>query len=58
MAGAEVTPENLGDAMAQAIGIEIATIPVYLYTYYSIDRTPATLSSPARTLSAAGSCRS
>jgi hypothetical protein len=40
MAGAEVTPENLGEAMAQAIGIEIATIPVYLYTYYSIDRTP------------------
>lgn len=36
----EVTPANFSDAMAQAIGIEIATIPVYLYGYYSIIRTP------------------
>lgn len=39
-ADAEVTPENLGEALQQAIGIEIATIPVYLYTYYSINRVP------------------
>lgn len=37
---AEVTPKNLGDAIQQAIEIEIATIPVYLYTYYSINRVP------------------
>jgi hypothetical protein len=37
---AEVTPENLGEAIQQAIEIEIATIPVYLYTYYSINRSP------------------
>ena len=37
---AEVTPENLGEAIQQAIEIEIATIPVYLYTYYSINRVP------------------
>ena len=37
---AEVTPENLGDALQQAIEIEIATIPVYLYTYYSLNRVP------------------
>lgn len=36
----EVTPANLGDAIQQAIEIEIATIPVYLYTYYSINRSP------------------
>ncbi|ADZ91344.1 ferritin-like domain-containing protein [Marinomonas mediterranea] len=36
----EVTPENFSDAMQQAIEIEIATIPVYLFTYYSINRTP------------------
>lgn len=41
MADAEVTPENLGEALDQAIGIEIATIPVYLYTYYSINRVPS-----------------
>lgn len=35
-----ITKENYADAMAQAIGIEIATIPVYLYTYYSINRVP------------------
>jgi hypothetical protein len=39
-AEAEVTPENLGDAIQQAIEIEIATIPVYLYTYYSLNRVP------------------
>jgi len=36
----EVTPENFSEAMQQAIEIEIATIPVYLFTYYSINRTP------------------
>ena len=36
----KVTPENLGDAIQQAIEIEIATIPVYLYTYYSVNRVP------------------
>lgn len=39
-AQSEVTPENLGEAIQQAIEIEIATIPVYLYTYYSINRSP------------------
>ncbi|HEX9962718.1 MAG TPA: ferritin-like protein [Pyrinomonadaceae bacterium] len=39
-ADAEVTPENLGEAIQQAIEIEIATIPVYLYTYYSLNRSP------------------
>ncbi|HLL99826.1 MAG TPA: ferritin-like protein [Pyrinomonadaceae bacterium] len=39
-AEAEVTPENLGAAIQQAIEIEIATIPVYLYTYYSLNRVP------------------
>jgi hypothetical protein len=39
-ADAEVTPDNLGEAIQQAIEIEIATIPVYLYTYYSINRVP------------------
>lgn len=38
--GAEVTPANLGEAIQQAIEIEIATIPVYLYTYYSLNRVP------------------
>jgi hypothetical protein len=38
--GDEVTPENIGEAIQQAIEIEIATIPVYLYTYYSINRSP------------------
>ncbi|MBD2756157.1 ferritin-like domain-containing protein [Spirosoma validum] len=37
---AEVTPQNLGEAIQQAIEIEIATIPVYLYTYYSLNREP------------------
>ncbi|MCY7296893.1 ferritin-like domain-containing protein [Alteromonas sp. a30] len=36
----EVTPSNIGEALQQAIEIEIATIPVYLSTYYSINRTP------------------
>ncbi|RYY99439.1 MAG: hypothetical protein EOO11_04990 [Chitinophagaceae bacterium] len=36
----EVTPDNLAEALAQAIGIEIATIPLYLYTYYSLNRSP------------------
>ena len=36
----KVTPENLGEAIQQAIEIEIATIPVYLYTYYSVSRVP------------------
>lgn len=36
----EVTPENMPEALQQAIEIEIATIPVYLFTYYSIQRTP------------------
>jgi len=38
--GDEVTPANLGEAIQQAIEIEIATIPVYLYTYYTINRQP------------------
>jgi len=37
---ASVTPENLGEAIQQAIEIEIATIPVYLYTYYTLRRVP------------------
>lgn len=36
----KVTPQNLELALQQAIEIEIATIPVYLYTYYSVNRTP------------------
>ena len=36
----KVTKSNLKQAMQQAIEIEIATIPVYLYTYYSINRVP------------------
>jgi len=36
----EVTPENMAEALQQAIEIEIATIPVYLSTYYSIQRAP------------------
>jgi hypothetical protein len=38
--GDPVTPENIGEAIQQAIEIEIATIPTYLYTYYSINRSP------------------
>ncbi len=36
----EINKDNLGEAIQQAIEIEIATIPVYLYTYYSINRVP------------------
>lgn len=36
----QVTPENMAEALQQAIEIEIATIPTYLYTYYSINRVP------------------
>ena len=36
-----VTLENLHDAMQQAVEIEIATIPLYLNTYYSINRSPS-----------------
>lgn len=35
-----VTPENMEEALQQAIEIEIATLPTYLSTYYSINRTP------------------
>ena len=34
----EVTPDNLEDVMQQAIALELATIPTYLSTYYSINR--------------------
>lgn len=37
----KVTPENLGEALQQAIEIEISTIPTYLFTYYSIQRSPS-----------------
>lgn len=37
---AVVNKENFPQAIQQAIEIEIATIPVYLYTYYSINRNP------------------
>ncbi len=33
-----VTPDNLEDVMQQAIALELATIPTYLSTYYSIHR--------------------
>ena len=36
----EITPDELGEAIQHAIEIEIATIPTYLYTYYSINRVP------------------
>ncbi|PKG57534.1 ferritin-like domain-containing protein [Shewanella sp. GutDb-MelDb] len=36
----QITKGNLEEALQQAIGIEIATIPAYLSTYYSINRTP------------------
>lgn len=36
----EISKDQIGDALQQAIEIEIATIPVYLSTYYSINRTP------------------
>lgn len=34
----EVTPENFEKIMQSAIGLELATIPTYLSTYYSINR--------------------
>jgi hypothetical protein len=37
---ARVTHQNLGEAIQQAIEIEIATIPTCLFTYYSINRAP------------------
>lgn len=46
-----VTKKNLKQAMQQAIEIEIATIPVYLYTYYSINRTPTQSKIEAQILS-------
>ncbi len=36
----KIRPDQLAAALQQAIELEIATIPVYLYTYYSINRTP------------------
>ncbi|MEM9548371.1 MAG: ferritin-like domain-containing protein [Bacteroidota bacterium] len=34
----EVTPDNIEQVMQQAIALELATIPTYLSTYYSINR--------------------
>jgi len=34
----KVTPDNIEDVMQQAIALELATIPTYLSTYYSINR--------------------
>ena len=34
----EITKDNFENAMDQAIALELATIPTYLYTYYSIKR--------------------
>lgn len=42
-ADTKVTLENLGEAIQQAIEIEIATLPVYLYTYYSVNRYTSTM---------------
>jgi hypothetical protein len=36
----DITPDNMKEALQQAIEIEIATLPTYLSTYYSINRTP------------------
>ncbi|MFT6779683.1 MAG: hypothetical protein ACJAV1_003626 [Paraglaciecola sp.] len=36
----KITPENMKEALQQAIEIEIATLPTYLSTYYSIQRVP------------------
>lgn len=33
-----ITPDNFGHVMQQAIALELATIPTYLSTYYSIER--------------------
>jgi hypothetical protein len=46
----DVTTANFAEAMQQAIEIEIATIPVYLYTYYSIIRDPLDQSAVTATL--------
>lgn len=35
-----IEKEDFGKIIQKAIELEIATIPVYLYTYYSINRTP------------------
>ena len=35
-----VNDRNFAEAMQQAISLELATIPTYLSTYYSINRTP------------------
>ncbi|MBL4604651.1 MAG: hypothetical protein JKY02_03040 [Flavobacteriaceae bacterium] len=35
-----VNDENFAEAMTQAIALELATIPTYLSTYYSINRSP------------------
>jgi len=35
-----VNDANFAEAMKQAISLELATIPTYLSTYYSIQRTP------------------
>ena len=34
----EVNKNNIGKALQQAVELELATIPTYLYTYYSIQR--------------------
>ncbi len=34
----EVNKNNIGEALQQAVELELATIPTYLYTYYSINR--------------------
>lgn len=36
-----LTPSEFREAMHHAIGLELATIPCYLSTYYSIHRTPS-----------------
>jgi hypothetical protein len=36
----KIAKQDFGHYIQQAIELEIATIPVYLYTYYSIKRTP------------------
>jgi len=36
----QAVPQDLKAAIQQAIEIELSTIPIYLYTYYSINRVP------------------
>ncbi len=36
----EVTPANMAEALQQAVDIEIATLPTYLSTYYTVNRVP------------------